>query len=75
MENQQYNIALIGAGTIGTALGNILAEAGLESILLLSIEHQVVENINHTHINSKYFPTLHLHPGLVATTDERMLEH
>jgi glycerol-3-phosphate dehydrogenase (NAD(P)+) len=75
MENQQYKIALIGAGTIGTALGNILAEAGLESILLHSIEHKVVDDINRTHINSKYFPTLHLHPGLFAATDERMLEH
>ena len=26
MDNHRYDIALIGAGTIGTALGNILAE-------------------------------------------------
>lgn len=75
MENQQYKIVLIGAGTIGTALGNILAEAGRESVLLHSIEHQVVDDINRTHINSKYFPTLHLHPGLTATTDDSMLSH
>jgi glycerol-3-phosphate dehydrogenase (NAD(P)+) len=75
MANQQYKAALIGAGTIGTALGNILAEAGPENILLQSIESQVVEDINRTHINSKYFPTLHLHPRLYATTDEKMLEH
>jgi glycerol-3-phosphate dehydrogenase (NAD(P)+) len=75
MKDQQYKIAIIGAGTIGTALGNILAEAGREKILLHSIEHQIVEDINRTHINSKYFPTLHLSPGLNATTDDRMLEH
>ncbi|MCX6268214.1 MAG: NAD(P)-binding domain-containing protein [Bacteroidetes bacterium] len=75
MGNQKFNIALIGAGTIGTALGNILAEAGTESILLHSIEEQIVEDINRIHINSKYFPTLHLHHSLYATTDERMLEH
>jgi glycerol-3-phosphate dehydrogenase (NAD(P)+) len=73
MENRQYKIALIGAGTIGTALGNVLAEAGRDKILLHSIEPQVVEDVNTLHINSKYFPTLHLHPGLFATSDERML--
>ncbi len=75
MENQLYKTALIGAGTIGTALGNILAEAGREKILLHSIESEVVKDINLTHINSKYFPTLHLHPSLVATADEKMLEN
>ena len=33
-----------------------------------------MEEINAAHINSKYFPTLHLNPGLYATTDEQMLE-
>jgi len=74
MKRQHDKIALIGAGTIGTALGNILAECGSESILLHSIEHQVVEDINRIHINTKYFPTLHLHPSLSATCDERILE-
>jgi len=72
---QKFNIAIIGAGTIGTALGNILAESGREPILLHSIEKQVVEDINHLHINSKYFPSLNLHPGLVASTDNSTLEH
>lgn len=75
MKNQQYKIALIGAGTIGTALGNILAETGRENILLHSIESQIVEDINRIHINSKYFPTLHLNPGLHASMDNRLLEH
>ena len=73
MENRQYKTAIIGAGTIGTALGNILMEAGREKILLHSIETHVVKDINESHINSKYFPTLHLHPGLVATTDDSLL--
>jgi glycerol-3-phosphate dehydrogenase (NAD(P)+) len=73
MVHPTYKTALIGAGTIGTALGNILAEAGRETILLHYIESQVVDDINNAHINSKYFPTLHLHPALVATTDDRHL--
>jgi glycerol-3-phosphate dehydrogenase (NAD(P)+) len=75
MKNQHYKIAIIGAGTIGTALGNILAETGEELILLHSIEAQVVKDINETRINSKYFPTLQLNPGLLATTDNQMFGH
>ena len=75
MENQHFRIIIIGAGTIGTALGNILAETGKESILLHSIESQVVKDINQMGINTKYFPTLHLHPGLQATEDNHLLEN
>jgi glycerol-3-phosphate dehydrogenase (NAD(P)+) len=75
MKDHKYQIALIGAGTIGTALGNIMAEAGHEKILLHSVEPEVVRNINTLHINSKYFPSLQLHRGLSATTNETMLEH
>jgi len=75
MKIQKYTTAFIGAGTIGTALGNVLAEAGRENILLHSVESQVVEEITRTHINSRYFPALHLHHSLYATTDERMLEY
>jgi len=74
MRANSYRIVLIGAGTIGTALGNILAETGREEILLHSIESQIVDDINSIHINSKYFPTLHLHPGLRATMNDRSLE-
>ena len=75
MENQPEKIAIIGAGTIGTALGNILASKGKEPVLLHSVETNVVESINRDHINAKYFPTLLLHPGLSATTDNSRLEH
>jgi glycerol-3-phosphate dehydrogenase (NAD(P)+) len=74
MKKPPVKTQLIGAGTIGTALGNILAETGREEILLHSIEPDVVNEINQTHINSKYFPTLRLHPALKATGDDRMLE-
>lgn len=63
---------MIGAGTIGTALGNVIA--GTENrVSLLSIEEGVVQDINSNGINSKYFPTLHLHPSLKATTRPEQL--
>ncbi|MCK9203836.1 MAG: hypothetical protein M0P58_05280 [Bacteroidales bacterium] len=74
MKIQKPKVAMIGAGAIGTALGNVLAGRSEGPILLHSIETRVVEDINTNHINSKYFPTLLLHPGLKATTDDRQLE-
>ena len=74
MNNKPYRVAIIGAGTIGTALGNILAETARENILLHSIEPDTVTDININHLNSRYFPAIHLHEGLHATTDNHLLE-
>jgi len=70
---EKENITFIGAGMIGTALGNILAESDSGNVILHSIEKDVVKSINETHINTKYFPSLHLHSSLKATTDLRKL--
>ena len=69
MKRKHQNISIIGAGTIGTALGNIIAAAEIHRVKLLSIEEQVVKSINSEGINTKYFPTLHLHPSLKATLE------
>ena len=70
---EKSNITIIGAGMIGTALGNILAENDSGNILLHSIEEDVVKSINQTNINVKYFPTLHLNSSMKATADLRKL--
>lgn len=62
-------VIFIGAGTIGTALGNVIATAGNHEILLHSIEEQVVRSINDHHINQKYFPAIPLQKSLKATGD------
>lgn len=74
MQKSTLNVSIIGAGTIGTALGNIIAYAGNSNIILHSIERDVVDDINKNHLNIKYFPTIHLHPDLKATTDNSILE-
>jgi glycerol-3-phosphate dehydrogenase (NAD(P)+) len=74
MTKKQLNISFIGAGTIGTALGNIIAETEIHQVKLLSIEEQVVNSINTEGINTKYFPTLHLHPSLKATTETEQIK-
>lgn len=73
INNQHYNICIIGAGSIGTALGNILAAKDCLSVHLLSIEKDVVESINNQHINFKYFPNYKLHKQLQATSDNQIL--
>ncbi|MEI6748677.1 MAG: NAD(P)H-dependent glycerol-3-phosphate dehydrogenase [Bacteroidales bacterium] len=68
------NICIIGAGAIGTALGNSLAVRADLTVILLSIEEEVVNSISREHINQKYFPNLRLNPRLMATTNEMVLE-
>ncbi len=70
-----FRIAVLGAGTIGTAMGNILAETSGEKILLHSIEPDTINDINELHVNTRYFPAIRLHDNLTATPDPAMLRH
>ncbi|MEI8046637.1 MAG: NAD(P)H-dependent glycerol-3-phosphate dehydrogenase [Bacteroidota bacterium] len=74
MKNMQ-NIVFLGAGAIGTALGNSLAVRTDLNVNLLSVEHDVVESITKTHINQKYFPNIRLTPALKATADPNILKN
>lgn len=67
------NIVILGAGSIGTALGNSLAVRKDLSVSLLSIEADVVATISQQHINQKYFPNIRLNPELKASTDTQIL--
>jgi glycerol-3-phosphate dehydrogenase (NAD(P)+) len=69
MSKQHLNIAFLGAGTIGTALGNTILETKHHRVTLFSIERSVVEEINTHAINAKYFPGIHLNPALKASGD------
>jgi glycerol-3-phosphate dehydrogenase (NAD(P)+) len=60
-------IVLIGAGAIGTSLGNSLAKNKENDVTLVSIEEDVVNSINKDHLNQKYFPGIPLNPDLKAT--------
>lgn len=60
------NISIVGAGSIGTALGNALAEKEDLDVKLYSIEKDVVKNINEKHINNRYFPHIKLNKRLKA---------
>lgn len=75
MDNFNPNIIIIGAGSIGTALGNTLVKKGDYSVKLLSIEQDVVNSINDTRINYKYFPNFKLGKFLKATSDAAELKN
>ncbi|MBN1339267.1 MAG: NAD(P)-binding domain-containing protein [Bacteroidales bacterium] len=69
MEQALQNICIIGSGAIGTALGNVLAKKKMHNVTLLSIEEDVVQSINETRHNFKYFGKLKLSKHLKATMD------
>jgi len=59
-------VAVIGAGSWGTTLANLLAKKG-HPVRLWSYEEDVAEAIATTRENPRYLPGITLHPGLEAT--------
>jgi glycerol-3-phosphate dehydrogenase (NAD(P)+) len=68
------HICIAGAGTIGTALAQVLADKEHLLITLLSVEAEVVADINQNHINTAYFPQIRLNERIKATTDSAILQ-
>jgi glycerol-3-phosphate dehydrogenase (NAD(P)+) len=60
--------AVIGAGSWGTALANLLAAKGTRTTIW-SYEQDVADDINGAHANRKYLDGIDLHPSLRATPD------
>jgi glycerol-3-phosphate dehydrogenase (NAD(P)+) len=63
-------IAVVGAGSWGTTLANLLACKG-EEVRLWAYEAEVVEAINGRHENSLFLPGVALVPALTASGDIR----
>ncbi len=63
-------IAVLGAGSWGTTLANLLAVKG-ESVRLWAYEPEVVEAVNQRHENTVFLPGIPLAPGLRAFADAR----
>lgn len=63
-------VAILGGGSFGTTLANIVAENGHQARLWLRDEVQA-KAINTEHVNQRYMPDYPLHPNLVANTNLR----
>ena len=61
-------IAVLGSGSWGTALGQVLAENGHE-VVLWGREDHIADEINQAHTNSHFLPGINLPATIVATTD------
>jgi glycerol-3-phosphate dehydrogenase (NAD(P)+) len=63
-------VAVLGAGSWGTTLANLLAKKG-QGVRLWAYEPEVVEAINREHRNPVFLPAVALAPGLRAFSDPR----
>jgi glycerol-3-phosphate dehydrogenase (NAD(P)+) len=63
-------VAVLGAGSWGTTLADLLARKG-EDVRIWAYEPEVVEAINRRHENPVYLPDCPLAPRLAAATDAR----
>ncbi|MFP4371258.1 MAG: NAD(P)H-dependent glycerol-3-phosphate dehydrogenase [Halanaerobium sp.] len=60
-----FNISVIGAGSWGTALANLLAKNG-KRVKIYARDKEVVDSINNKQCNLKYFPESRLDSNLTA---------
>ncbi len=67
---QFTSTAILGAGSLGTALAKLLSPK-LESVLLVSIDANCAQGINRDHRNPKYLSSFELPSNIRATTDHR----
>lgn len=59
-------VAVLGAGNMGTAVAQVVASNG-HHVRLWSIEHDVLEEIRDRRLNTKYLDDIRLNEGITAT--------
>jgi glycerol-3-phosphate dehydrogenase (NAD(P)+) len=67
-------VAVIGAGSWGTALAKVLADKGNPTVVW-SHRPELADQINATHQNARYLPNAELPPTLSATSDVEKALH
>ncbi|MFE0200616.1 NAD(P)H-dependent glycerol-3-phosphate dehydrogenase [[Kitasatospora] papulosa] len=67
-QHRSVRAAVFSAGSWGTAVGKIMADAGT-SVIMHARRLEIADAINTTHANPGYFPDVELPHTLTATTD------
>jgi glycerol-3-phosphate dehydrogenase (NAD(P)+) len=68
MTTTKHRVAVLGGGSFGTALANIIADNHHDVVLWLRNAERARE-INERHVNAEYLPDFALNPALRADTD------
>lgn len=68
MTTTKHRVAVLGGGSFGTALANIVADNQHDVVLWLRNAERAQE-INEHHVNTEYLPDFPLNPALQAATD------
>ena len=61
-------VGIIGAGSLGTALAQIVAQ-NVDEVYLFSRREELAKTINDTNINNEYYPNTRLEENIIATAD------
>ncbi len=64
---RSHKISVLGAGSWGTTIANLLSEKG-HKVTIWTFEENVVREINENHTNSNYLPGIKLEKNLKATS-------
>ncbi len=67
-------VAIMGAGSWGTAFGMVATEAG-NDVVIWGRDSKVVDSINSDHVNREYLPDLQLPPAVWAVNDPAEAMH
>jgi len=70
---KNYNVAIIGAGQFGTAIGNCLSASKINNVTLFSNNKNKVRDINNNNKNVDVFPNFILNEKLKATASFKNL--
>jgi glycerol-3-phosphate dehydrogenase (NAD(P)+) len=62
------NLSIIGLGSWGTALAQVLS-SNFENIIIYGRDENLVKTVNEKHVNEKYLPDIKLSKKIIATTD------
>jgi glycerol-3-phosphate dehydrogenase (NAD(P)+) len=67
-QQRHARAAVFSAGSWGTAMAKVLADAGTD-VIVHARRNEIADAINTAHRNPGYFPDSELPPSLAATTD------